>query len=364
MWSSYEFWLTDDAGTRLEFLEPRWWQYIKVVNGVGWFNLGLDSSIDDLLEPDNRIEIWRRAADYSLDLEVVGLIRDWELWSGDTDEGTDVTGPDINDQLDTRIVGYASAETESAKTNEADDMMKEVVDENLGAGAVAARDIRAFDFSVAAALGDGPIITKAFAWQPQLKVLKAINLASKTEGNEVFFAVVPTTNTLFQFQTFTGQPGVDRTQTGSAYELTISQEWGNLKNPRLKYKHSKERNKAYVGGPGLAAERQVTEVEDAARIASSQWNRREMFVNATQAKTAASRTGAGNARLAKERPTTRFTGLLVDSPQARYGVHWGLGDKLPASFRGEQFDTIARAVMVSVNQSGKETVTAKLEYQG
>ena len=363
MWSSYEFWLTDDTGRRIEFLEPRWWQYARVVNSAGWFALGLDSQYDHLLKPDFRIEIWRRPADYRLGLEMIGLIRDWELWSTDDDQGTNISGPDINDLLDRRIVGYAAASTEADKTDYADDMMKEMVDENLGAGAVAARDITGLGLSIASDLSDGPSLSKAFAWQNMLKSLGAINQASRSEGNEVFFAIIPITNTLFQFQTYTGQPGVDRTQTGSTYGLTISQEWGNLKNPTLSYKHSAESNYIYAGGQGLADEREVVEVEDAVRVGTSQWNRRERFTNASNAKTTAAITGAGNDALSKYRPTVRFAGTLVDSPSARYGVHWGLGDKLPASYRGELFDVIARAVMVSVNSSGNETITSKLEYQ-
>ena len=100
------------------------------------------------------------------------------------------------------------------------------------------------------------------------------------------------------------------------------------------------------------------------RIASSQWNRREVFANATSAKTAAARTAAGNDKLAKERPTIKFTGSLVDIPEARYGVHWFLGDKVTAAFRGAYYDVIIRAVQVSVNTSGKENIVTKLEYQG
>ena len=364
MASSYEFWLTDDAGTRLEFLEPRWWNYVLVVNGVGWFQVGLESSIDRYLFPDYRIETWRRPPDAALGLEMVGLMRDWDLWSGDDDEGTDVSGPDQNDLLDRRIVAYPAQSTQSAKTDYADDMMKEIVAENMGASAAADRDLTALGFSVAADLGAGPSITKGFAWKQQLKTLQDISQASRSEGDEVFFAVVPLTNLLFQFQTFTGQPGVDRTQTGSANPLTIGQEWGNLKNPSLAYRHSRERNYIYAGGQGDAAERLVVEVSDATRIAVSQWGRREAFANATSDKTVAALTGAGNDALSKSRPTVRFSGTLIDSPEARYGVHWGLGDKVTASFRGQQFDVIVRAVQVSVNQAGKENVMAKLEYQG
>ena len=328
--SSFEFWLTDDAGTRLAFLEPRWWQYLTVVNGPGWFSLGLEEEIDPLLAVDNRVEIWRRPANSRLGLEMVGLINDWEPWSTDDWEGTRVTGPDIEGLLERRIIGYHAEETESSKTDYADDMMKEMWGENMGGGAIAARDWTGLGLSLAPDLSDGPVITKAFAWRNLLKALRDVNGASKS---------------------------------GSANPITISQAWGNLKNPTIKHKHSRERNYAYVGGPGQAAERQVTETDDAVRIASSQWNRREMFVNATQSKTAAARTGAGNNRLAKERPTITFTGSLVDIPEARSGVDWFLGDKATAGFRGEYLDVIIRAVQVSVNTSGKESIVTKLEYQ-
>jgi len=105
------------------------------------------------------------------------------------------------------------------------------------------------------------------------------------------------------------------------------------------------------------------EVSSAARIGVSQWNRCERFTTAVNSKTTAALTGAGNDALSKYRPTTRFTGALVDTPESRYGVHWRLGDRVTASFRGRQFDVIIRAVQVSVNQAGNESIVAKLESQ-
>lgn len=360
--SSYEFWLADDAGARLEFLEPRSWEYALIVNGFGWFALTLDSSTDALLAPDYRVAIWRRPPGGTLGLEMVGLIRLPDLQGFDNDELTRVSGPDISELLDRRIVAYAAASPQSDKTDFADDMMKEVVGQNLGAGAIAARDITALGFTIAGNLGLGPSITKAFAWRNMLRVLRDISAASKSAGTEVFFAIVPTTETMFQFQTFTGQPGADRTQGGSGNPLTISEEWGNLRDPRLRYDSIKERNYIYTGGGGAEAEREIVEVSDATRIATSQWNRREAFVHAVNAKTAGI-TAAGNAELAEGRPRTLFSGTLVDMPDSRYGIDWRHGDQMTAIYRGQQFDVIARAVHVRVNEAGDETITAKLEYQ-
>ena len=106
----------------------------------------------------------------------------------------------------------------------------------------------------------------------------------------------------------------------------------------------------------------MVEVSDAVRIATSQWNRREVFAS-SNSKVTATITASGNDKLAKERPTIKFTGSIVDIPEARYGVHWFLGDRVTASFRGQQYDVIIRAVQVSVNTSGNENITTKVEYQ-
>lgn len=361
--ASYEFWLSRTNRERIAFLEPRSWEYVLGINGHSWCALVLDTSVDSLLGADCRVVIWRRPPGGTLGLEMVGLIRLRDLRGTDKDEWTRLSGPDVSDLLDHRIVGYPAASAQTDKTALADDMMKAIVRENLGGGAVAARDISGLTFSIQADLGDGPGITKAFAWRNMLKVLRDIAAVSKTEGTEVFFAVVPTTETTFEFQTFTGQPGADRTQTGGANPLTISEEWGNLKDPRLRYDYVKERNYIYAGGRGAEAEREIVEVSDATRIATSQWNRREAFVHAVNAKTTAGITAAGNAGLAEGRPRTLFTGTLVDMPDSRYGIDWRHGDQMTAIYRGQQFDVIARAVHVRVNEAGDETITAKLEYQ-
>ena len=55
--------------------------------------------------------------------------------------------------------------------------------------------------------------------------------------------------------------------------------------------------------------------------------------------------------------------MPLDTRGTRFGRDWNFGDKVVARYRGFEFDAIIRAVTISVNGQGEETVQARLEWE-
>ncbi len=362
MIENYELWLDGDDGTRLKTLDnvgP--FSYAMVAHDVGVCSLLLPDGFDTtLLDCDRRIEIWRAPTGGALQLERVYMLRKLVYQTNDKGrQSIQVTGLDGNYFLAGRIVGYASGSTQSTQTGPADDILKQIVRDNLGASAAAARQISAL--SVQANLGGGPTITKSFAYREVLKALQDIVDAAWAAGTKAWFDVAPVTPTMWEFQTRTGQLGQDHTYPNGVNPVMLSIELGNLRDAMLEQDWSQEVTYVYAGGQGEGSGRQVIEVQDAARLGRSAFGRREAFKDARNESTTNGVTAAANNALADGRPRLRFSGSIADTEGTRYGLHWRFGDKVTAVYAGQQFDCVVRAVKVSVDGNGKETVEAKLE---
>jgi len=158
----YVVWLTTDAGHRLQIIDG--WSYLRynmIANGVGRLELALPSSFDlSILRVDQLVEIWRTSAFGQMAYEGSYLVR--RLVTERSDEGQEshvLFGPDINALLARRIVAYAAGTAQASKTDQADDMMKAIVRENLGSLASDAdRDWTQEGLSVAGDAGLGPLL--------------------------------------------------------------------------------------------------------------------------------------------------------------------------------------------------------------
>ena len=369
--TTHEVWLCDQYGSRLTIIDNLInFVFVKVVNSIGYCSVTLPGNFSEtyqtLIGVDYMIEFWRSPAQGTMQLESVFFIRDI-TYEEDT-QGNDIiilSGPDGNDLLDRRIVAYAAGSSESSKSDLADDMLKEIVKENLGASATDSdRDLTDLSFTVAGDISDGPHIVKAFSWRNVLQVLQDITFMSAENGTSLFFDVVPIVISSsvigFEFRTYTDQRGQDRTYD-SNNPVVFSKEWGNLSNPLLRYDYNKEANYIYGGGQGEGTDRVISEQSDASRIGSSVWNRREMFTDARNETTAAGVANKAKEILRENVPLVRFTGILLDTPQARYGVDWFFGDRVEISYRNIQFQGIAKALMITMDREGNEILEVKVE---
>jgi hypothetical protein len=332
--------------------------YSKVANDLGSFSVALPSNFDvSLLDKDRVISVWRKPVGGAQALDFRGLIL--QIFEREEANGAYmpvVYGASLNHLLKRRIVAYAAQTTYTDKTGSADDVMKAVVRENLGALATDSdRIISSNNFSVQADLSLGPSQTRAFAWRNVLTVLRDFSQQSRTNGDEIFFDVKPVTDSQFEFRTYQQQPGSDLRE-----KLTFSREFGNLGWAQYDRNWRDFANLVYGLGDGDGISRAyiqayVTTAEPAGsdRIEATHDARNEGGTSGLISATAAA--------MQDVRAVKHFQGEALSVPGSIYGLDWNFGDYVTASFRGRQFECIIRAIAVRLNQSRSEDISALLE---
>lgn len=358
----YVVWIDDKRGNRLHMVAGILnLTAVRVANDFGSVQISLPGDIDrDLLRVDGFLEVWRAAEGGPLLPEAVCMMRDFD--SGTDRDGfryVTVSGPDQNYLLDKAIIAYPAASPQSAKSGKIDDVMKAVVRENLGPGALPERDLSGVGFSVDGDVSLGPDLSKSFAWRNVLVVLQDLQRASKEAGTEVHFAVVPqvlTTGLLtFRFETFIDRIGSDLTD-----QVMFGPMWGNTRTFQRRQVYSNERNYIYVGGGGEEDQREIVEVWDAERIGISPWNRRERFSDAS-AESTAGLISKGQQVLTEGEPYRRFSVDLLDTPSARYGLDWHFGDVLPVMDDDRLYTGAVNGIKIELGSNEDEVISARLE---
>ena len=198
--TAYELWLTSDTGERLAILERAVsFTYTHATGGLGFFSVTLPGTFPrQFLDTTRRVLFFRKPSGGAMALDFVGFIRRVVASTDANNQLTrTISGNGPNWLLDGRIV-YASAGSPGAeKTGDADDLMKAMVREQMGASAATARALLSTFFSVQADSSMGPTITKAFAYRPVLDVLQELTQIARQAGVETFWEIRPLDTTRF-----------------------------------------------------------------------------------------------------------------------------------------------------------------------
>ena len=371
MAGTYELWYTDDHGVRIAQLDYSLGFSASILaNGIGRLSMQLPPTFDtSLLVKDRMIQVWRAPAGGRLSLWRPYFLQRWSFQTMADGEAIQIYAADPNVLLTRRNVIAYSGAAQADKTDYADDMMKEVVTEAIADGVAPTPDAGTrvwADFSIAADLGLAPELTDAFAYDRVLTssgggVLGGIVKASQVAGTNLYFDVavntVSSSSITFQFRTKTGQPGGDLSD-----RVVFDQLRGNLKNPYLDFDYSEEVNYVYGTGQGEGAAREIQQSYDATRYSVSQWNRCEGVADARNQAAANGVREAARAALEAGKPVLRFSGEPVDTTGSRFGIDWNFGDLVSAVYRGYKFASIIEMVNISVNDSGAESIAARLDY--
>lgn len=370
--ANYEVWLTNDFGVRLALLDNFTSLSVgKSVNQIANFTMTLPLSFDrNLIKADQMIQVWREPQGGSLSIFNVYFLRRWVFQHQGSNEIITIAGPNLNDLLRRRnAIGYSGSGTAS-KADFADDMLKEILSEATSDSTTPTPDAgtRVWnDLSIQADFSAGPVLVRNLEWGKLLNsgdsgIFADLAKASRAANNEVFFGIYPnviSSNAItLQFRTTTGQPGQD-----VSTQVTFSQEEGNLKNPSLEYDYSNEANYVYAGGQGEGSSRNIQQSGDSSRYNISQWNRCEAFIDARDQTSNDGVLDAADRTLTEGKPRIHFTGEPVDTEGTRFGVDWNFGDKVRTSYANIQFDSIIRNVTINVDNSGMETVNARLDFE-
>jgi hypothetical protein len=305
---------------------------------------------------DGRFEVWRRSTGgvYKRDMDAVWFIR---LIRYKVDENQKhylhILAHDAVSILDRRIIPYSAKTTKGKKKQAADDMMKDIVYENFGAGATdSSRNVSSWFFADGK-YANAPVVEKEFAYQKILPLFQEICEESTTLGTYLSFDVVYDSQTSLRFATYTGQRGVDR-GSNSDNAITFSLENGSLSYGSYAKDHSEERNYIYAGGRGEDEDKIISQVSSASRIAISPLNRCEDWIDAKDIEDPKSVKSQAQQRLAETAPKTSINGHISQTNDLLYGIDYEYGDVVIAQVLGNTMDVHLDTVHIVVDSSGEE----------
>ena len=338
-------------------------EYVKTQNNIGALVINMPRNLIqyDEFSVGDIFEIWReKGGVLELQNETAYFLQDWEFWADS--EGREyirLVASDANWLLDTAIVLAKSTSAEAEKTGVPDDMLKEVVYEQLGAGATFHATRQKIAVAPDLSLG-GASVTKAFAYRNVFIVAQEIcELAQEKNDVWLGFDVVRTAPGEFEFRTYTGQRGQDHSRTSGDPRM-VGKQYGNFSQPTFGTYHADERNYAIVGGQGEDLDRELVYRANWNRILVSKWNRREYFKDSRDDETTAALESDGDAALEEFKPKQILTGTMHDTPGMLYNIHYGFGDILTAEAFGYNVDCHVTSVRVKVDQNNGEQIDVKL----
>lgn len=344
---------TDTAGVlRLE--------YVRAVNQIGAMTLTLPPSVPlSYLQRDGRILVYRSTpgATPRLDMDAVWLIVGVKRALSERGEQvTIVKAVDAVDLLRRRTVAYAAGSSQAAKTDEADDLIKAVVRENLSGSATdSLRRIDADLFVVSGNTSQGVSISKAFSRRNVLTVCQEVADASTQAGTYLAFDVV-WNGAALEFRTYAQWRGVDHRFPGGVNPIILSADTGSLTAVEYAIDYSSEVTAAYAGGQGEGTSRAIWRTIDTARAALSPFAWCEVFVDARDTADSNDLESEADAAVRGGRPRVLFSGTVnADAPGAMYGRDYGFGDVVTAQAFGVNVDCRLDAVQVALSAE-RETV--------
>lgn len=359
MGASYEFILANNRGVRLcildQMIEAK---IVRTVNNVGVLTFVIpDVYPQDYWQRDARVYVYRSAIGLPPQLfeQTFYLLRETTIIQGDNGQYLrECTCYDLNWLLKLRIVNYVARDPKALITDYADDMLRDIVRQNLGASASGFRNITnvmpSF-FSVQPDYSNAPIIQKAFSFRDMFQVLT--DIVNESAKNEVYLAfdVVALTENNVEFRVYRDMRGVDR-RLGTVSPLILSPSFGNFANGKLLFDWGDEKTVIIAGGQGEKNDRLLVTVTDSERVTLSPFNYIESFRNATHAQKTVEVTAEAKAALRKLRPKVLLSGELVQTRGTIYGRDFGWGDYVSIGFKDMSF--VARLDTISIDLNRTE----------
>lgn len=359
MTASYSVIISDPFGVRLcEANTFSSLTYTRKVNDWSTATIVLPGTFDTAnLLVDGRLEIWRQVpgAPAYLDMETTWLMQTFRQVWGSKGERTIVVEADHPLCLlrePGRFVDSYSGSSGASKTGTADDVIKAIVRECIGTSASGSRTLASL-IGVAGDVSQAASVSRSFAWRAVLNVLQDLAADSTQQGTYCAFDIVAPTPDGFEFRTYVGQRGVDHRFPGGLMPVLLDPEAGSIGEASLEVDYRDEVTAAKAGGQGEGIARSTATAQDDARIAVSPFRWREQFMDFTSTGNTTVLTGVARAGVRMGRPRKRFSGRLLSTPDAQYGVHWGWGDFLTVQVDGELLDCRVDAVSVTVAAGGE-----------
>lgn len=374
MAANWALYLHDANANRLADLrQVERFELVRVENGVGALTLTLPYAAVPyaFFKRDGLITAERDplgGGSPALFLEQIYFITGRRRFYGDDGAAyAQITALDANCLLARRSVLYAAGSAQADRTDNAGDIMRAVVRDNLGSSASASRQIAAL--TVGSDLGDGASVSKAFAYRNVLTVLQELAKSSATAGTYLAFDLVctsaPGSGSLgLEFRTYATQRGLDhRYPSGGGGPVLLGPDFGTLANADYAEDWSDEVNHVTALGQGEGSARATTPASDSARYGASPYALCESTVDARNTSSATALQDEADNALRAGLPRRVFSGQIVDTAGVRFGVEYSWGDYVTAQAWGDSLDCRLSAVKVLFGRDG-ERIDAVLRNEG
>jgi hypothetical protein len=364
--TSYELRITDPYGETIKTTDEfTALDYARKVNEIGELSLSIeDKGEKAIYVPENRIEVWRsKGLSSRLDMNAVWFI--YSVRNGKNLNGSNTFEIEAHDQiglLDRRIVPYNEGNPTTQKQGPADDVIKAIMRENFGALATDTdRDLSAY-LTIQGDSSTAPQVTRFFAKENVYDIIKEIADTSYENGTFLAFDIIYNPNSgTFEFRTYFGQRGIDRSILLDARALIFGLEYGSLDSITLQSDRGDERNYIYAGAKDVVGIVPPQTAIDIASIGLSPFHRKEFFQNASNSDDATELQLEADAALEEHRFKRTFEAELTQEfAVEKYGEKFDFGDKVSVSFDGNVYTAFVNAISVSVNNNG-EKIEATLE---
>jgi hypothetical protein len=319
--------------------------YTRQINKAGFYSFwlnGEDSRVD-LFNTDYLVEVWRsdkaKGVDWYLDFEGFHRTPVYQRRKDGTPLFTSY-GRGYTDLIARRHIFYNPDTVYTSKSGVGETVIKEFVDENAGPSATSPPRLQIS--GVTSGLTIEADAAGGSNWEGQRtdkNLLTVIQQVSDETG--IYFAVVGTGSGTFEFQTYVGQPGDDRSIVGLVTAtglngagnapVIFSVLKGNMSIPIFSISRSDEINTLLMLGAGRGAARLKQLVQNGDQ-SDSPWNQKEGTRQSTRDTTAAALTDKGNSNLLRLGKQENFTFDIIQSDSTVYGRDYFFGDKVTGRF--------------------------------
>lgn len=368
--------LKNQAGSEVATLTD--WRSLSVihtVNGLSSFVLKLDdqNQFVSLFEKDGQIEIYRSDLENSLPKykEFEGVIRAFQYQFTEDKHGVFIVkGRGYNDLLARRIIAYQAGTIYSEKSAVAQTVLRGYVNENAGPAAISPPRLRngvIAGLSIETGTPGGPVWSGARAYRNLMDICVEVGNATGYD-----FDVIGIGDALYEFRTYAGQRGSDRSINGLNHAtgknaagnspVIFSLEWDNMKNPNYEISSLNEINCVFVLGQGAETARVIEIITNAPAIATTPINLRELSRDARNEATLAGLDDRGDALLVENATKETLTFDYKPSPACLYGKNFTWGDMITAQYRGvpSNFNKKIVGATLSYQTPDIETITFDL----
>lgn len=341
-------------------------RYTKRVNGVHDISLQLelDHPAVESFSLDGQIEAWRRnvqeGVDWYLDFE--GMMRTPvdQLFENGRETYT-IYGFGYNELLARRGIWYRPGTSYTEKSDVAETIIKQFVNENSGPGAT--NPPRISD-GVTQGLAISPDQARGSSWTGARAYRNLLATVQEVaQDSETFFDVVGIGPAEFLFNFYENQRGTDRSTIGLSLAtgrngagnrpVVFSAGLGNLQSLAHSVNRSDEITAVLALGQGIEEDRDTVEVDNSVAIAASPWNRREQTYNASQEQSIGGLTSAASAQLLANQKATTFTFTPLLAAATILGREFDWGDIVTARYQGEDFHLNIIGKTTSIDANGE-----------